>query len=365
MLVGWRVGSPRGSTNRAKFDPTSSMAPPDDHDCPLTDLVQEQQRRIDQLLERAEKQDREIAQLKKALMGPKSERTKMPSVQDAIGKEPVSAENRLARRRQNAQEKQQLEVVRVEHKVPEAQRSCPKCGHGTLTPLGAGRTTTVYEFVPARLVRVEHVQEVLRCRCGDHIVTAPGAPKVFEQGRYGASLLAHLVVAKCVDSIPLYRIEKDFKRQGVPVSRSTMNELFHRAAQMLCPVSDRLLEQIRHRNVVLADETRLRMQDGGNGKPKTGFQWTFVAEDNKCSAARPARCWWTRIAATMQSRMCPHASAQPVTPTCGATSMRPCPARQSRKKPSTSAIAITSTRPCARSRPATSSCRSATRASPP
>jgi transposase len=60
-----------------------------------------------------------------------------------------------------------------------------------------------------------------------------------------------------------------------------MNELFHRAAQILRPLSDRLLDQIRHRDIVLADETRLRMQDGGEGKPKTGFQWTFVAEDER------------------------------------------------------------------------------------
>jgi hypothetical protein len=75
--------------NRAKFDPTWSMVAPDDHDCPLTDLVQEQQRRIEQLMARAEKQDAEFAQLKKALFRPKSERTKMPSVQDGLGKEPV------------------------------------------------------------------------------------------------------------------------------------------------------------------------------------------------------------------------------------------------------------------------------------
>jgi transposase len=139
----------------------------------------------------------------------------------------------------------------------------------------------VYEYVPAKLVRVEHVQEVLRCRCGGHVVTAPGAPKVIEQGRYGASFLAHLVVAKCVDSIPLYRIEKDFKRQGVPVSRSTMNELFHRAAALLQPVSKRLLDQVRVRPIVLADETRTRMLNDGAGKPKNGFQWTFVAEDDQ------------------------------------------------------------------------------------
>ena len=58
-----------------------------------------------------------------------------------------------------------------------------------------------------------------------------------------------------------------------------MNDLFHRAAQILSPISERLLEKIRHREVVLADETRMRMLDDGTGKPKNGFYWTFLADD--------------------------------------------------------------------------------------
>ena len=102
------------------------MVPPADHDCPLRELVQEQQRRIEQLLEQSQKQAQEIAQLKKALIGPKSERAKMPSVQDALGRTPVSAQNRQARRRERAQQKSRLETVRIEHKVPDAERCCPK-----------------------------------------------------------------------------------------------------------------------------------------------------------------------------------------------------------------------------------------------
>lgn len=248
------------------------MVPPVDHDCALTPVVEKQATEIERL-------KREIEQLKKALIGPKSERSKMPRIEDALGREPVSPENRAARRRERAALKDSLQTLKVEHKVPVEQRSCPKCGNESLTALGDGRSTVVFEYVPAKLVRVEHVQEVLRCRCGEHVVTAPGAPKVIEQGRYGASFLAHLVTAKCVDSIPLYRIEKDFKRQGVPVSRSTMNDLFHRSADILSPVSGLLLEVIRHRSVVCADETRVRMIDDGNGKPKNGFIWTFGAQD--------------------------------------------------------------------------------------
>jgi transposase len=145
--------------------------------------------------------------------------------------------------------------------------------------MGPGNTTHVLEFVPAKFVRHEHVQEVLRCRCGGCIVTAPGAPKVIEKGQYGASFLAHIAVAKCADHLPIYRLEKELGRKGIPVARSTMNELLHRASALLSPFWTRLLDVIRARDVVLADETRLRILKDASGKPKTGFVWTFGAAD--------------------------------------------------------------------------------------
>jgi transposase len=246
------------------------LVPPVDHDCVLSGVVAEMSNELAKLRH-------EIAQLKKSQYGKKSERTKMPRVPT----KPVAPEERLATRRAKAADRAQTETVRVEHKVPAEQRTCPKCGNDRLKPIGGGRATTVYEFVPARFIRQEHVQEVLRCGCGDYVVTAPGTPKVVEKGRYGASLLAHLAVAKCADHLPLYRLEKDFARRGFPLARSTMNDLLHRTSELTQPLWQRLVEQIRVRPVVGADETRLRMQDDGNGKSKTGFVWTFVAPDDQ------------------------------------------------------------------------------------
>jgi transposase len=111
------------------------------------------------------------------------------------------------------------------------------------------------------------------------VVTAPGAPKVIEKGQYGASFLAHIAVAKCADHLPIYRLEKELARKGAPVARSTMNELLHRTSTLLAPVWTRLLDEIRARDVVLADETRLRILKDAGGRPKTGFVWTFGAAD--------------------------------------------------------------------------------------
>ena len=244
------------------------VVPPVDHDCVLKDVVVE-------LSNELAKMRHEIAQLKKAHIGPKTERSKMPRVPST----PPTAEQQLATRAANAKQRAESQTVRVEHKVSDEKRTCPSCGNAKLKLLGKGRLSTVWEFVPASFVKHEHVQEVLKCKCGDYVVAAD-APKIIEGGRYGASVLAHLVVAKCADHLPLYRLEKDFRRQGFPLARSTMNELLHRAATITQPISRRLLEKIRTRDVVQADETRMLMQNGGGGKPKNGFVWTFVAADD-------------------------------------------------------------------------------------
>jgi transposase len=245
------------------------VLPPVDHECSLEGFVK-------QLAERLEKVEQENAQLKKTLYGVRSERSKLPRVK--TGEPPTRAQIN-ATRRARAEAKAQTPTVQIEHKVPEAMRRCTACGRTDLTPMGPGKSTFVWEFVPSRFVRHEHVQEVLRCRCGGCVVTAPGAPKVVEKGKYGASFLAHLAVAKCADHLPIYRLEKEFARNGVPVARSTMNELLHHASELLEPIWKRLLAVVCARDIDLADETRLRILKDAEGKPKTGFVWTFGAAD--------------------------------------------------------------------------------------
>ena len=118
------------------------------------------------------------------------------------------------------------------HLVPSAERSYPHCeGGGVMRAVGEGRRSGEFDYVPGYFRRRVHVQEVLACTCERHIVTAP-APRVYDKCQYGASFIAHLVVSKCADSLPLYRLEKGYARVEVPILRSTMNELFHRAASL-------------------------------------------------------------------------------------------------------------------------------------
>ncbi|CAM4005594.1 hypothetical protein COSO111634_30920 [Corallococcus soli] len=160
--------------------------------------------------------------------------------------------------------------------MPPEARHCPACGSKDLKPLGKGRTSVVYEYVPAFFERQVHVQEVLACTCGQGVVTAPAPARVVDRGEYGPGFLAHVVTSKCADAMPLHRLAQRVERGGVPMSRSTLTDLFHQSAQVLLPLSSHLLQVIAAAEVVWADETPVRVLDVK--KTKQGYLWTFLTQ---------------------------------------------------------------------------------------
>jgi transposase len=139
--------------------------------------------------------------------------------------------------------------------------------------VGRGKTSTVLRYIPGRFVRDVYHRETCKCRCGEYIVTAPAPEKALEGTRYDEGFVAHLMVSKCGDSLPLYRLEKQYRRAGINISRATMNDLLHRHAELLEPVGKCLTEEIAKSDVVLADETSIKLQSA-KGK---AWMWAFLA----------------------------------------------------------------------------------------
>ena len=243
------------------------MAPLDDeHQCGWRGFALEQKTELEQL--RAE-----LDALKRAVFGRKSE--KMPPMEREVrrGKKADPAETRRLRK-ERAVAKEKLVTEEVKLPVPDEERSCPHCQGGELRAVGQGKKSIVVEYVSGYFRRVVIVRETLACSCGDYIVTAPCPDKTTDKTRYAPSFIAHLIVAKCSDSIPLYRLEKQYQRAGVPIARSTMTDLFHRNAEVLAPLVERLISRVRGSDLVLADETTIRMQ----GTLKRAYLWTFIAD---------------------------------------------------------------------------------------
>jgi transposase len=243
------------------------LAPPDDndHDCGWRGYALHLKTDLEQV-------KAELEGLKRRVYGRKSE--KMPPMGREVrrGRKGDRSES-LRKRRENALAKEKLVGEQVAVPVPEPERSCPQCQRRDLRPVGAGKTSTVYDYVPGYFRRRVTVRETLACPCGEYIVTAPCPDKTTDRTRYAPGFLAHIVYSKCSLSLPIYRLEKQYRTIGIPIARSTMTELFHRSAELLGPLARRLLARIAASDIVLADETTMRML----GTTKKAYMWTFIA----------------------------------------------------------------------------------------
>ena len=248
--------------------------PPDDHDCGWKGFATDLESKLADTTARLDAVVAKMAAIERKILGRKSE--KLPPIDGEVRKKrPVDPADVQATRRKNAELRATKMVIEeVKHKVPDAERQCPKCAGTELRPLGDGKTSSVIDYVPGYFRRRQHIRETLSCPCGEHIITAPGPDHSVEGARYGDSFRAFVVTSKCADAIPLYRQAKQMSRLGVPISRSTLTDLFHQAARELAPLSSRLLELVAASDIVQADETSLKMQ-----KPnKRGFVWTFLSD---------------------------------------------------------------------------------------
>jgi transposase len=131
------------------------------------------------------------------------------------------------------------------------------------------------EHVREHLVVVEYELQTLASKDNEHIITAPSPPCVIEGGHYGASVYAHDVVSRCEFSLPHYRLGKMLGFSGYDISRSTLTSLFHRSAELITPIYNRLFEITRQDPYVSADETGLAIQEKG-GCVK-GWVWMMLS----------------------------------------------------------------------------------------
>jgi len=271
------VGPPAPSFQRGgRYDLYCALAPgSEDHECAWRDEAERLAAELAQVQDRQQQLEGQLAALQRHIFGQRSE--KMPPIAEQLRQEkPADPALTQATRRARREAKAALPERVVEHQVPDEKRTCPKCGSSELRPVGEGKRTYLYEYVPARFERQVHVQETLACRCGEGLVTADGPRRVVDKCQYGPGLLAHVVTAKCADSIPLYRQAKALARAGVPINRTTLGDLFHTTADVLAPLAARILQRVRDAHLVRADETPIRVL--AEEKTRRGYIWTFRTE---------------------------------------------------------------------------------------
>jgi transposase len=170
------------------------------------------------------------------------------------------------------------------------QEACPDCG-GKLKPLGED-VSEILEYVPARFKVIRQVRPKLACACCERIVQAQAPSRPIERGIAGPGLLAHVLVSKYCDHLPLYRQSEIYAREGVDLERSTLADWVGGASQLLAPLVEVLRRHVMSANKLHADDTPVPVLAPGNGKIKTGRLWTYVREGRPAGDATPAAVWF-------------------------------------------------------------------------
>jgi len=241
----------------------------------LQEKLAERDAQLAALTARVSDVEHKMALANKQIVGPKSERMPTPE-QEAKKREGQKTKSggytNGKKRKENAEALASLPTTVVPHAVPDAERRCPHCGD-EVKAIGDGERSVEYEWVPGRLERRIHVVEVGRCPCKLHYARGPAPTRVQEGCTYGPAFLAKLAVDKCADATPIYRVEKAMRRAGIPISRSTMNDLVLLAADVCEPLWRAALAEVRIDPHVQADETSVRTQT----RKERSFVWTFLS----------------------------------------------------------------------------------------
>lgn len=155
---------------------------------------------------------------------------------------------------------------------------CPCCG-GSLQAIGELRTEQL-DILPAQLrVRVTRRPRYVCRTCDDVIVVAPAPERPIDGGMATEALIAHVVVSKFCDGLPLYRQTQMLARQGVALDRSTLSDWVGRACWWLTPLYDLIVGTVLASNKLFADDTSLPVLDPGRGRTKIGRLWCYAVDD--------------------------------------------------------------------------------------
>ena len=159
------------------------------------------------------------------------------------------------------------------------------CG-GRMTTLGKS-VTEVLEYVPGRFEVIRHVRPKLACQRCDAITQAPAPALPIPRGKAGPALLAHVLVSKYADHLPLYRQAAIYARDGVDLDRSTMADWVGQVSWLLQPLVERIRDHVFAAAKIHTDDTPVPVLSPGNGRTKLGRLWVYARDDRNWQGQGP------------------------------------------------------------------------------
>jgi transposase len=181
-------------------------------------------------------------------------------------------------------------LPREVHTHVPSHEACPDCG-GKLRELGED-AAEMLEYVRACFKVIRHVRPKLSCDACDRIVQAPAPSRPIDRGLAGPGLLAHVLVSKYADHLPLYRQSEIYAREGVDLDRSTLAGWVGATSELLAPLVDAVRQHVLSASKLHADDTPVPVLAPGNGKTRTGRLWTYVRDDRPSADTTAPAVWF-------------------------------------------------------------------------
>jgi transposase len=165
-----------------------------------------------------------------------------------------------------------LPRLRVEHELPEAERTC-SCGC-QLTRIGE-EISEQLDIVPAQIRVLQHVRGKYACKgCEQTIRSASLPPQPIPKSLASPGLLAHVTVAKYQDALPLYRQERILQRLGVELPRATLANWMIRAGELIQPLINLMRERLLAYDILQMDETTVQvLKEPGKSAQSKSYLW--------------------------------------------------------------------------------------------
>lgn len=232
------------------------------------------------------KSEKIVIQLEQLELQLEEEETTQAEAEAAVERVSPAQEPKSRTERKPLPEHLRREVVTH---VPDG-HCCPDCG-GQLRQFGEDVSEQL-EYIPESFKVIRHLRPKYCCTGCDHIVEAAAPSRPIERGLAGPSLLAHVIVSKYADHLPLYRQSEIYARQGVEIPRSTLAGWVGAASDLLSPLVDAIQKHVLAGGKLHADDTPIPVLSPGNGKTKTGRLWTYVRDDRPAGEETAPAVWF-------------------------------------------------------------------------
>jgi transposase len=173
---------------------------------------------------------------------------------------------------------------KIIHDLPEEEKPCPCCGK--LRHIIGKQTHEQLDYVPAKLKVIEHIRLTYggpQCEAsaspeGPQIVTANKPLQPIEKALAAPGLLSYVIVSKYGDHLPLHRLERILQRHGIEIARSTMCDWAAQCADVLRPLYELMVDEVRASPVIHTDDTPVKVQDRNRTQTRTGRFWVYLGD---------------------------------------------------------------------------------------